>query len=146
MGLYYEFPKEEEPALSKGSIAFIIVFGLIGLVVLLGQAVELSSLGNKRELEQADPDFALLPVHKRKEKWALFFLSFAFFYNVRKLCTVGGGDGGNVSVLNGVRVLSMCWVVLGHAFAFSEGIPMMNPESVPDIMQNFFLTIVSTFL
>ena len=117
--LAYDFPKEEEPGLSTGTIAFIIVFGLIGLIVLLGQVVELSSLGDKPALEGVDPDFALLPVHKRKEKWALCFLSFSFFYNVRKLCTISGGDGGNVNVLNGARVLSMCWVVLGHAFAFS---------------------------
>ena len=140
--LAYSFPKEEEAALDSGAIALIVVFGLIGLIVLLGQIVELSSLGNKRLLEQQDPDFALLPVHKRKEKWALFFLSFAFFYNVRKLCTVGAGDGGNISVLNGVRVLSMCWVVLGHAFIFTIFTPSLNPESTEDLLKNFFLTIV----
>ncbi len=56
---------------------------------------------------------------RSKTKTGLFFLSFSFTRNIRKLTSVGKGGGGDgfdpkLEVFAGVRTMSMMYVILAH--------------------------------
>ncbi|XP_071497836.1 nose resistant to fluoxetine protein 6-like [Diadema antillarum] len=51
-------------------------------------------------------------------KWEQFLLGFAFNRNLAKLMSTKGSDR-SIACLNGIRVLSMAWVILGHTFFFA---------------------------
>jgi len=50
--------------------------------------------------------------------------SFSLRKNVKELCEVRGG--GEMDNLHGLRVISMFWVVLGHAYENAEITPNLN--------------------
>ena len=106
---------------------FSLVTHLLYLLIaicLIGVAVEYSKCLDKpadqlelarvpiRPKKRTDKDLL-----KSKTKWGLFFLSFSFTRNIRKLTTVGTGGEGfdlNLEVFAGVRTMSMMYVILGH--------------------------------
>ena len=89
--LLVSFPKEQLPrSLSAGAICTIVLLSLIFATSVMGIIVEMTPLGNKEDIIDGGTNHP--PVHKRKEKWALFFLSFSFTYNMKKLCTIADTD------------------------------------------------------
>ena len=104
----------ETSPLDDGAIVAISILSLVGGISLFGTIIQLTSIGNKpgTQLMQEDVD---APLHKMKQKWALSFLAFSFPYNMKKLCTQAEAEE-NLRVLNGVRVLSMAYVVIGHSY------------------------------
>ena len=54
-----------------------------------------------------------------------FFLAFSFRRNLRKLFFSENEGDKNLSVLNGIRVLAICYVVFGHAYIMG----IMQPAS-----------------
>ena len=85
---------------------------------------------------------------KSKTKWGLFFLSFSFTRNMRKLTTVSGGGGGgggegfdsNLEVFAGVRAMSMMYVILGHVS--STMLQGVNIADLAQLMKSTFYTFV----
>jgi len=56
-------------------------------------------------------------------------------------------DGSDLNVFNGIRSLSMVWVVLGHAFLNTAVGGVKNLANLPDIIKKpFFLIIEAGFL
>ncbi|XP_071491470.1 nose resistant to fluoxetine protein 6-like [Diadema antillarum] len=51
------------------------------------------------------------------QAWHQFFLSFAVNRNLSKLMKAATSEG-SISCLNGIRVISMSWVILGHLVTF----------------------------
>ena len=71
-------------------------------------------------------------------------LSFSFYTNFNRLMqpTVSR-SGENLAVLNGVRVLSIGWVILGHVYAYRVGSsPLANIFDIPDIIDKPKFAIV----
>ncbi|XP_070533929.1 nose resistant to fluoxetine protein 6-like [Ptychodera flava] len=46
-------------------------------------------------------------------------ISFSVVTNGRKLLGTSSGNAGTISSINGIRVISMMWVILGHSYYFS---------------------------
>ncbi|XP_070533927.1 nose resistant to fluoxetine protein 6-like [Ptychodera flava] len=46
-------------------------------------------------------------------------ISFSVVANGRKLLNTSSGSSGTISSINGVRVISMMWIMLGHSYYFS---------------------------
>ena len=59
-------------------------------------------------------------VHLNKEKDKSlpirFILCFSLYTNIRKLFSVSSGGSDHLKCLNGIRAISMAWVILGHAY------------------------------
>ena len=71
--------------------------------------------------------------NKRSPHW---LLGFSFSGNTRRLLdTTGDRRPGVISCLNGVRFLSMVWVLVGHSYNFSN-------EIAPTINENYVATEV----
>ena len=142
------FPYEELPEYNGSAYALISFIALLTLLGLLGIFVELTPLGDKRpgELGAAnlrDPRRGL-SLEQRKRTWALLLLSFSFSYNLKKLCKLQGADRGkSVAVLNGVRVLSLCWIIMGHQIGVNATSTVSNPENMGMITEGFLFVIVS---
>ena len=79
---------------------------------------------------------------ERKTRWALFFIAFNPLENLRKIVTVKQGGDQTLTVLNGIRVLSMAWVILGHAYAFPLFSAISNVSNIDTLYDSFSFAIV----
>ncbi|XP_033734150.1 LOW QUALITY PROTEIN: nose resistant to fluoxetine protein 6-like [Pecten maximus] len=61
--------------------------------------------------------------------------SFSVYTNIRKLMNTEQASGA-LSAVNGIRFLSISWVVLGHTFGFGQS-AMQNKTFVPDFLGNW---------
>jgi hypothetical protein len=73
----------------------------------------------------------------------MFFYSFNPIVNLQKLFTVKEDGDQNLIILNGVRVLSIFWVALGHSFSFSFVSPVHNYLTVLDMMKGSTAGIIA---
>ena len=60
---------------------------------------------------------------------------------MKKFCTIADTDP-NLKALNGVRVLSACYVILGHSFSWAFNYPMENPMAMLTLVSDFFMAII----
>ncbi|XP_071491770.1 nose resistant to fluoxetine protein 6-like [Diadema antillarum] len=69
--------------------------------------------------------------------WHQFLLSFAVNLNLSKLMNAKTSDS-SISCLNGIRVISMSWVILGHTTSFVLGTSIVgNPQTVVNAVFSF---------
>jgi len=83
-----------------------------------------------------------MKIEDRKSKLGLLLYSFSFVSNIEKLFTVTHKGDQNLAVLNGVRVLSIGWVIVGHAFAFAQMVPFANFATIKDIFQGKLFGVI----
>ena len=85
--------------------------------------MQYTSLGDAADLSHLDSHArAATPPQEQmrsKKSWAQALLAFSFPYNLKRLCSVSGEGDESLSVLNGVRVLSILYVIIGHAYSFA---------------------------
>ena len=124
-------------SLSTGAwiVIFLIVF--IVLLMIVGIVIENTNIGNKPgvDISQSKPEEA-------KQKWALLLYSFNPVVNLRKLFHVKEGGDKRLAVLNGVRVLSIGWVILGHGFGFVFLGPVTNITTAMNMFHDTFFGII----
>ena len=62
----------------------------------------------------------------------LIMVAFSGYSNFKKV-TADSHSKERISCLDGLRVFSILWVILGHRFALQEGIPNVNADFVPEV-------------
>ena len=68
----------------------------------------------------------------------LFFLSFGLYANTKRLFNTNLPKGDHLSCLDGIRFLSITWVMLGHTLsAETRNFPLSNGASFSGIFQRF---------
>ena len=61
---------------------------------------------------------------------------------MQKLFTVSDRGDANLKIINGIRVFSICWVIIGHAFMNAVGAPITNLTTAMEIMDKWYFTLV----
>lgn len=115
-------------------ILFIVLLWIVGIVV------QYTNFGNI----PLDPSLNPTEVNTedKKSKFALFFYSFNPIINLQKLVTVKEGGDQTLTVLNGVRVISICWVIIGHAFTFIQFVPILNIQTMYSLFDHHLFALV----
>eukprot|EP01097_Dermamoeba_algensis_P005266 TRINITY_DN3341_c0_g1_i2.p1 TRINITY_DN3341_c0_g1~~TRINITY_DN3341_c0_g1_i2.p1 ORF type:complete len:722 (+),score=200.34 TRINITY_DN3341_c0_g1_i2:43-2208(+) len=115
-----------KPELDRDGIAGIVVLSVMGLVVLLctafhycypnGGVIVASSIPERLSLTLLNGTQKNVPM--TYSKLFLAVRSFSILYNLPRLLDSGGR--GQMTSLNGARVVSICWVILCHTFIWSQ--------------------------
>ena len=133
---------DEKPPYDGAAITSFVLAGIIGLLVLIGSFFDLWSIYNQTYDEKiatmnghADNRVAIEKqptertglladdvlydqyVISKTDKVISFFLCFSFIRNTKKLLSTSTANGP-LACLNGLRVISMWWVIQGHTYSF----------------------------
>ena len=155
----------DKTEIKGGVLATVIVSSFLILFVVLGTTAGILQRNNHKQshliqetnIEQtylidSQPaeatsllsDNMFRPLHKKREwptKTVLKLLqSFSFIENSKKLFGTETARGP-LACLNGIRVLSMLWVILGHSYEFAT-VVMDNPLPASKIVQRFSFQFV----
>ena len=87
------------------NIFWFIVFGIIGFLILIGTGYEIFLI-----LTRSDEDIKNAGLGKK------LLLSFSAYTNGKNLMSTESFGSGHLDCLNGIRFISMTWVVIGHCF------------------------------
>ena len=118
-----EFPNQNmSQPYEAGFWIVLSIFLVIVLFCIFGVIVGYTSIGDNRDVEVNEDT----KIEDRKTKLALLFYSFNPIMNFQKLCTVRDDGDQRLAVLNGIRVLSIWWVIIGHTFSFVQFFPISN--------------------
>lgn len=135
--------KDLDPKIGFGEVAAGIVFSSLALFAVLGVVGEYSgAFGNGKPALHLSEDLSTKEhdesVVNSKSKLGLFFLSFSPARNLRKIFWSPHNDKDDLTILNGIRVLAMFWVMIGHAQFMVLVSPSVNPTR--------FMTLMNTFM
>lgn len=155
-------------SLDAAAIITLSFIGFIVLVVLVGtlydiqkrlvhhiRCEELRSSSTRALLTNADStidtdldqdlgvDEEVLYCNSVKE-WCLFsqiLVSFSAYSNCKKIFKINA-NANELACLHGIRVLSLCWVILGHGYVFALSFSD-NPSCFIDYVKRFSFLVVS---
>ncbi|CAI2359891.1 unnamed protein product [Moneuplotes crassus] len=110
------FPNKEVAPITAGHIISFIGFSMICVCFVIGMFVEYTNLFGAIPNEGEDTSDSLKDKNlvNSKSTLGLFFLSFSPSRNFKKMFYAPQKDDDYLSVLNGIRVISTYFVVLGH--------------------------------
>jgi len=81
---------------------------------------------------------SFLPQDKPKPLLARVVLCFSPYSNLKGIAkTTDTNASGQIGCLNGMRVISMTWVVLCHSFLYTPGASNQITRYVSDVSTNF---------
>jgi hypothetical protein len=133
---------EEVHTLKAGHYFTIFFVGLLVISCLAGTAYEIYEkiqhvTRARLQLPEEEP--------RRKTAWQKYLKSFYVIENTSKLLFARSKDGNkNLEILNGIRVLSMGWVILGHTYYFALQSALANPLIPLTLFKSFSFNIVSS--
>jgi peptidoglycan/LPS O-acetylase OafA/YrhL len=83
--------------------------------------------------------------HLEKEPNKLL-ISFSAYTNGKILFDTKPNKSTNsINCLNGIRALSVFWIMFGHRFTFQRQLLVTNPEDILRLDENIFIVIVNSF-
>mmetsp|Transcript_23891 Transcript_23891/g.26509 ORF Transcript_23891/g.26509 Transcript_23891/m.26509 type:complete len:315 (+) Transcript_23891:73-1017(+) len=137
-GGFIKFPNEEKVEMTSWRIFAIIFFSFIALMLVLGLVIEYTPLLNKSKInEDLNTDVA-----QNKTVLGKAVIAFSPARNMRKLFYSPFNDKDFLKVFNGVKLLSMFHVILGHAYINVLINPTSNPKYMNEFVQPLWFEIV----
>ena len=150
---------QEKLPFSPGAKAMIALSCLLVVLVIIGTLVDLviqvlkyeqhrsNSINNRLEGNEIDEKASLLPVNSGQPKQPAstklsqflydLIVSFSLYKTVPAIMSTHQPPSA-ISCINGLRVISMFWVILGHIYAFSLSIASLdNTLDLFDFVKRF---------
>ncbi|KAK3855366.1 hypothetical protein Pcinc_038228 [Petrolisthes cinctipes] len=117
--------KDEEKPLYSWDIVFIVFLAIMGTLLFLASVVDIAiNHFNKQHFRKGPLKFVLV---------------FSAYNNLKKIFHHNTKEGPEViSCLHGIRVMSMCWIVWAHSYAFMPSITshlMHIPQLTDDLLE-----------
>lgn len=122
--------------LSVGAIIVICLTSLILLLGIIGTIIEYIPFFEKVDSIPTDK------VENRKTKMGLLFFSFSLKNNIQKLFEVNDRGDSNLKILNGIRVFSIGWVIVGHVYMTIIGFPASNIMTGLSITTDWYFALI----
>merc|ERR1712137_169100 len=136
-----------------GTWVFVSVYAILISCLVVGSLIDAQltyhilpfpGRGSDLENESDDESAPKRPVKledKHSNVFVKMLLSFSFQYNYGRL--VAPSPPGSLDVLNGVRVMAMMFVVMGHTFyRLWDSMAILNFQSVANTVQNLRFQVV----
>lgn len=60
-------------------------------------------------------------------------LSFSVRRNLKKLLSTSNMSSNSVDSINGLRVLSMIWIIFGHIYKLIPGLSLLNRSDIAEV-------------
>ena len=128
--------RETKAPYNAGSIIILLVWSLFAVMVTVATSVhfvtkKLASQKEKISSKIDEKSSKILEVNvegvrrpKRKKKslsdtLLSFLLAFSLYETVPKIFAIKNQPASAITCINGIRVISMCWIILGHVNLFS---------------------------
>ena len=139
-----DFIHENYNNLDSRAIVMVIVCLLIGLACVVGTTLDVFTTKVNKKTEEAKalvsaeetqkPDFS---TYMSSDNFLKALLCFSVYTNFKKLVTSRSsektGEKNRLDLLNGVRVMSLCWVIMGHTFLMRNlFFPVYNYYDIAD--------------
>ena len=115
----FEDPELQYPDLDAGGVFILILVCFLLLLCVLGTTLETyDMIAVKKNIEVADAYRQIVEEKYDEEprKIVLFLKCFSLITNAQKVFSLKPSGDQNLDIFNGVRFLSMCWVVVGHTY------------------------------
>ncbi|XP_077989869.1 nose resistant to fluoxetine protein 6-like [Glandiceps talaboti] len=125
-----------EPPYTTGDYICIVICSILVALMILGtgydviwhrklkrqlRSLELEQDGNLKQ-KLIDSKMTVGELKKKKPGYfGQFLISFSVITNGRKLLSTEQRGSSTISAINGIRVISMFWVMLGHSLSFGIG-------------------------
>jgi len=132
------FPYTEPPQVKAGNWVGFFGFGFLALLCIFGIIVEYTNLFGKvdyTDVEESQKDKVL--VHSKNPLGKLF-ISFSFSRNLRKMFWTPQNKGDYLSVFNGIRVISMGYIIFGHIHESFGVLPIANGQEMAKIQTSWY--------
>lgn len=145
---FYDSAKrnEEVSTLHAGHYFTVAVVGILVLSVLIATIIEIFEIKKKSLVASQAINNEELQLNQRRPTCIeMYFKAFRLIENTKKLLFARSRDGDkNMELLNGLRVISMGWVILGHTYFYGLKTPLANPLIPLELFKSFSFNIVSS--
>lgn len=133
------FIYEENHEIDTVNAVGVMVFATLLCFAFFGVVTEYSPLFDIKDVDQK------LPIEKRKTSLGLFFLSFSVTKNALVIFnTPSYAQNSNLKILDGVRVVSMLWVIIGFGYQTFLETPISNIEEIPKIAHPWLFAFIQS--
>ena len=127
--------------LNAGAIVMLVICVILGVVMAAGTIIDLNGkfewFGSGKERRSEEKEGLVRAKEGKRERWVEVLVCFSVYTNYQKLLAARSGSRKDtLEILNGIRVMSMGWVILGHVYDLRAALPpVKNPEDLPGVMK-----------
>ena len=137
--LFFQSHQSSSP--SRSDIALYVFFSIFAVLFIIGVIVEYTALFGQPDyngMKEDDDSRRDKELIKSKDRLGLFFLSFSPSRNLRKMFYAPQRKDDYLTVFNGIRVISMYYVILGHTPSAIGMVPNLNLSGMKTIPQTWW--------